>query len=169
VAQKTYNVLFICTWNSARSIMAEAILNQMGNGWFRAFSAGSHPIGQVNPLAIQLLQSLNYDTAGLRSKHWDEFIAHGAPHFDFIFTVCDKAADEPCPVWPGQSMQAQWGVEDPVRFFRTVVEKQKAFFTTYLLLKRRLSLFCSLPIDKLDAMTIKRHIDDIGFVHEMGT
>ena len=149
--------------------MAEAILNQMGNGYFRAFSAGSHPIGQVNPLAIQLLQSLNYDTVGLRSKHWDEFIAHGAPRFDFIFTVCDKAADEPCPVWPGQPMQAQWGVEDPVRFFRTVEEKQKAFFTTYLLLKRRLSLFCSLPIDKLDAMTIKRHIDDMGLVQEMGT
>lgn len=148
--------------------MAEAILNQMGNGWFRAFSAGSHPIGQVNPLAIQLLQSLNYDTVGLRSKHWDEFIAHGAPLFDFIFTVCDKAAGEPCPVWPGQPMQAQWGVEDPVMYFRTVEEKQKAFFTTYLLLKRRLSLFCSLPIDKLDAMTIKRHIDDIGLVHEMG-
>ncbi len=148
--------------------MAEAILNQMGNGWFRAFSAGSHPIGQVNPLAIQLLQSLNYDTVGLRSKHWDEFIAHGAPRFDFIFTVCDKTADEPCPVWPGQPMQAQWGTEDSVRFFRTVEEKQKAFFTTYLLLKRRLSLFCSLPIDKLDAMTIKRHIDDIGLVHEMG-
>lgn len=149
--------------------MAEAILNQMGNGWFLAFSAGSHPIGQVNPLAIQLLQSLNYDTVGLRSKHWDEFIVHGAPLFDFIFTVCDKAAGEPCPVWPGQPMQAQWGVEDPVMYFRTVEEKQKAFFTTYLLLKRRISLFCSLPIDKLDAMTIKRHIDDIGLVHEMGT
>ena len=149
--------------------MAEAILNQMGNGWFRAFSAGSHPIGQVNPLAIQLLQSLNYDTVGLRSKHWDEFIAHGAPRLDFIFTVCDKTAGEPCPVWPGQPMQAQWGVEDPVMYFRTVEEKQKAFFTTYLLLKRRLSLFCSLPTDKLDEMAIKRHIDDIGLVHEMGT
>ncbi|MCF7965597.1 MAG: arsenate reductase ArsC [Methylobacter tundripaludum] len=168
MTQKSYNVLFICTWNSARSIMAEAILNQMGNGYFRAFSAGSHPIGEVNPLSIHLLQSLNYDTVGLRSKHWDEFISDGAPHFDFVFTVCDKTAGEPCPDWPGQPMPAQWGVEDPVRFFRSVEQQQKAFFITYLLLKRRISLFCSLPIDKLDAITIKRHIDDIGLVHETG-
>ncbi|MCK9397821.1 MAG: arsenate reductase ArsC [Methylobacter sp.] len=167
MTQKSYNVLFICTWNSARSIMAEAILNEMGKGRFRAFSAGSAPLGEVNPLAIQLLQSLNYDTVGLRSKHWNEFIAHDAPLFDFIFTVCDKTAGEPCPVWPGQPMQAQWGVDDPVRFFRSAEQQQKAFFTTYLLLKRRISLFCSLPIDKLDAMAIKRHIDDIGLVYEM--
>jgi arsenite-transporting ATPase len=164
MSEKVYNVLFICTLNSARSIIAEAILNRIGKGRFRAYSAGSHPLGQVNPYVINLLQSLDYPTAYLRSKDWHEFTAVDAPQLDFVFTVCDKAAGEPCPVWAGQPMRAHWGVEDPARWQATDAQRQKAFFDVYCLLKRRIDLFCSLPMDKLDAMAIKRRLDDIGAV-----
>lgn len=168
MSEKVYNVLFVCTWNSARSIMAEAILNQMGNGRFRAFSAGSHPIGEVNPMTLTLLQSLNHDTKALRSKHWDEFMVADAPRLDFIFTVCDKAAGEPCPLWPGKPIRSHWDVDDPVRFFVSEEMRQKFFFNTYLQLKRRISLLCSLPIIQLDAMAIQQHLDDIERADSMG-
>lgn len=162
MADKTYNVLFICTGNSARSILAEAILNQLGQGRFRAFSAGSQPAGKIHPKAIQLLESLHHNTSGLRSKSWHEFTADDAPKLDFIFTVCDKAAGEPCPVWPGQPMHAHWGVEDPALLYSSEKNMQKLFFDTYCLLKRRIELFCNLPLDKLDAMTLKYRIEHIG-------
>lgn len=162
--EKIYNVLFICTGNSARSIMAEAILNQIGQGRFQAFSGGSQPIGHVNPRAIRLLQKFNYETSELRSKHWHEFTIQGAPQMDFVFTVCDKAAGEPCPVWPDQPIRGHWGVEDPAMLFAADDQLQKAFFDTYCLLKRRIELFCNLPIGKLDAMAIKHQLDSIGLV-----
>jgi arsenate reductase len=162
MTQKIYNVLFICTGNSARSIMAEALLNRVGKGRFQAFSAGSQPIGQVNPLAINLLQSLDYDTSSLRSKSWTEFAVPDAPYLDFVFTVCDKAAGETCPVWPGHPTHAHWGIDDPVKCVGTAEQQQKAFYDAYLLLNRRISLFCSLSIDKLDALAIKHEVDAIG-------
>ncbi|PPD30272.1 MAG: protein-tyrosine-phosphatase [Methylomonas sp.] len=159
---KTYPVLFICSGNSARSIMAEAILNQIGNDRFVAYSAGSHPAGKVHPMALQLLQGLYHDTTSLRSKSWDEFTGTDAPRFDFVFTVCDKAAGEPCPVWPGQPMRAHWGVADPALLYADQERVQKLFFDTYLSLKRRIELFCNLPVDKLDAITLKHRLDTIG-------
>ncbi|MCQ8104896.1 arsenate reductase ArsC [Methylomonas sp. SURF-2] len=162
MTDKTYRVLFICTGNSARSIMAEAILNQIGGRRFRGYSAGSHPVGYVHPAALQLLNSLNHDTGELRSKDWREFTTEDAPSFDFVFTVCDKAAGEPCPVWPGQPMRAHWGVEDPAMLYADDERVQKLFFDTYLLLKRRIELFCNLPLHKLDAITLKNRVDELG-------
>jgi arsenate reductase len=165
---RVFNVLFLCTGNSARSILAEAILNSIGKGHFRAFSAGSHPAGKVNPFAIDLLQKQNLGTTGLRSKNWDEFAAAGAPHLDFVFTVCDNAAGEVCPIWPGKPMTAHWGIEDPAAVAGSDEQKRKAFSAAFKLLHRRISLFTSLPLAKLDAMAIKREVDQIGRLRETG-
>ena len=144
-----FNVLFLCAGNSARSIMAEAILNAVGKGKFRAFSAGSHPAGSVNPLALQLLEKNRLPTKGLHSKDWNEFSQPGAPFMHFVFTVCDQTAAEPCPVWPGQPMTAHWGIRDPAAVTGTEETKRKAFLTAYTELHRRILLFVNLPIDKL--------------------
>ena len=162
MSERVFNVLLLCTGNSARSILAEAILNAIGKGRLRAFSAGSHPAGKVNPLAIELLQRQNLGTAGLRSKSWEEFAAAGAPHLDFVFTVCDDAAGELCPVWPGKPVTAHWGVADPVAVAGSNTEKRKAFAAAFKLLHRRISLFTSLPLAKLDVQAIKREVDQIG-------
>ena len=166
MTDKVFNVLFICTGNSARSILAESILNNLGQGRFKAFSAGSHPAGQVNPYAIGLLERNRLNTTNLRSKNWDEFTQADAPQLDFIFTVCDKAAGEVCPFWPGQPMSAHWGVEDPAAVDGSEDEKRKAFTTVFRVLNRRISLFMSLPLEKLDALTLKREMDQIGLVRE---
>lgn len=166
MTDKVFNVLFICTGNSARSILAESILNNLGQGRFKAFSAGSHPAGQVNPYAIGLLERNRLNTTNLRSKNWDEFTQADAPQLDFIFTVCDKAAGEVCPFWPGQPMSAHWGVEDPAAVDGSEDEKRKAFANVFRVLNRRISLFMSLPLEKLDALTLKREMDQIGLVRE---
>jgi len=168
MTDKVFNVLFICTGNSARSILAESILNSLGQGRFKAFSAGSHPAGQVNPYAIGLLERNRLNTTNLRSKNWDEFTQADAPQLDFIFTVCDKAAGEVCPFWPGQPMSAHWGVEDPAAVDGSEDEKRKAFTNVFRVLNRRISLFMSLPLEKLDALTLKREMDQIGLVRETG-
>jgi protein-tyrosine-phosphatase len=160
----TYNVLFICTGNSARSIMAEAILNQMGAGRFRAWSAGSHPAGAVNPHAIDLLERNRFKTTGLRSKNWDEFAAADAPHMDFVLTVCDKAAGEVCPVWPGQPMSAHWGVEDPAAVKGSNEVIQRAFNDCFIVMNRRIALLTVLPIEKLNKLALKKELADIGQV-----
>ncbi len=157
-----YNVLFLCTGNSARSIMAEAIMNRLGQGRFRAYSAGSQPRGQVNPLTIDLLKSLNHPTDGLRSKSWDEFAAPDAPKMDFVFTVCDSAGQEICPVWPGQPMSAHWGVADPSAAEGTEAEKHLAFADTYRQLNNRISIFVSLPLRSLDRIALQKRLDEIG-------
>lgn len=157
-----FNVLFLCTANSARSIMAEAILNRLGMGQFRAFSAGSHPKGQVHPETLRLLQGLHYDTSGLRSKSWSEFAAPGAPLLDFVFTVCDNAAGETCPVWPGQPMTAHWGVPDPAEATGTPAEKALAFKDAYRMLERRIGIFVSLPLRSLDQLSLQRRLREIG-------
>lgn len=159
---RPYNVLFLCTGNSARSIMAEAILNRLGAGKFRAFSAGSHPKGVVHPRAIELLESLNYDTSSLRSKSWSEFAAPGAPPLDFVVTVCDDAAGEVCPVWPGQPMTAHWGVPDPVAATGTDAEIALAFKDAYRMLYQRIAIFTALPIESLDRLTLRRRLTEIG-------
>lgn len=159
---KTYNVLFICTHNSARSIMAEALMNSLSRGRFRAYSAGSHPATEPNPLALKTLEIFRIQTDGLRSKDWLEFAQPGAPALDFVFTVCDKAAGETCPVWPGQPMTAHWGVADPVAFEGTDEQKAKAFWDTANVLKRRIELLLALPIASLDSLAIQRAITDIG-------
>jgi arsenate reductase len=159
---RTYRVLFVCTGNSARSIMAEAILNQLGGGHFRGYSAGSQPMGHVHPLALQLLDSFKHDTSDLRSKHWHEFAIEAAPRFDFVFTVCDKAAGEACPIWPGQPVRAHWDIADPAMLYASEERMHKLFFDTYCLLKRRIELFCNLPLHKLDAITLKHRLDDLG-------
>jgi len=158
--QKIYNVLFLCTGNSARSIMAENLMEHWGKGKFKAFSAGSFPTGKVNPFAIQTLESHGLPAEGVRSKSWNEF--REAPHLDFVFTVCDNAAGEVCPVWPGQPMTAHWGVEDPAAIEGTDQEKLAAFRKICGYLENRIKLFVSLPIDKLDKMKIKEEIDSIG-------
>jgi arsenate reductase len=158
---RAFNVLFLCTGNSARSILAEAILNHKGRGRFRAFSAGSHPTGKVNPAAIDLLQHLKIPTEGLRSKAWDEFAAPGAPLLDFVFTVCDNAAGEVCPVWPGQPMTAHWGVADPAHI-EDATARAKAFQEAFRILARRIELFTSLPISSLDRMALGEKIRSIG-------
>lgn len=168
MSDKIYNVLFLCTGNSARSILAEALLNHLGKGRFRAFSAGSHPGGKVNPLATELLEKNRLPVADLRSKSWDEFAALGAPEFDFVFTVCDTAAGEVCPVWPGQPMTAHWGIEDPAAVEGGEELKRKAFVQAFSQLNRRLSIFISLPVEKLDKLTLKRNLDDIGLLREEG-
>lgn len=159
-----FNVLFICTHNSARSIMAEAILNQMGRNRFRAFSAGSQPAGQVHPLAIELLERNKMDTSGVRSKNWDEFAKSDAPPMDFVLTVCDKAAGEVCPFWPGQPMTAHWGVEDPSSVEGTLEERKKAFSKAFVMLNRRIAIFQNLPFDKLDKLSLQSELRNIGLV-----
>jgi arsenate reductase len=162
VADQPFNVLFLCTGNSARSIMAEAILNKVGAGKFRAHSAGSHPKGRVHPETIRLLQSLDYDTSGFRSKSWHEFTAPGAPQFDFVFTVCDNAAAEACPLWPGQPMTAHWGVPDPAEATGSEAEIALAFKDAYRMLNRRIGIFASLPLRSLDRLTLQNKLKDIG-------
>lgn len=159
---KIYNVLFLCTGNSARSLMAEAILNREAPGRFRAFSAGSHPRGTPHPFTLDLLQGLNHDTGFARSKSWDEFARPDAPQMDFVFTVCDKAAQETCPVWPGQPMSAHWGVPDPARATGSDAEKRVAFTETYRMLRNRISVFTHLPIDTLDQFSLQKRLDEIG-------
>jgi protein-tyrosine-phosphatase len=157
-----YNVLFLCTGNSARSIMGEAILNSIGRGKFKAYSAGSHPTGKVNPYAIELLTRNNMPTDGVRSKNWDEFAQAGAPHLHFVFTVCDQAASEMCPVWPGQPMTAHWGVPDPAAVDGTDEDKRRAFVAAYTVLHRRISLFASLPLAKLESLALREKVREIG-------
>jgi arsenate reductase (thioredoxin) len=160
MTDKTYNVLFLCTGNSARSILAESILNQQGKGRFRAYSAGSYPKGEVHPAAIALLKELDQDTSGFRSKSWDEFARPGAPQLDFVFTVCDNAAGETCPIWPGQPMTAHWGIEDPA-----AVEgdgQRQAFWNAYQQLRRRIELFLALPLESIDELSLRHRLKDIG-------
>ena len=157
-----YNVLFLCTGNSARSILAEAILNKIGEGKFRAFSAGSDPKGAVNPNTLLLLEKLGYDIAPFRSKSWNEFTSPGAPQLDFIFTVCDDAANEVCPAWPGQPMTAHWGIPDPAAVHGVDIEVARAFRNTYATLERRIELFAALPLKSLDRMSLKTQLDKIG-------
>jgi len=157
-----YNVLFLCTGNSARSLLAEAILNRRGKPNFRAFSAGSHPTGRVNPNAIHLLQSGGFSTDGLRSKSWDEFAKPGAPQMNFVFTVCDNAAQEICPVWPGQPVTAHWGVPDPAAVAGSQEQIERAFREAFVTLDRRIGLFLSLPLKSLDSLAIKSEVDRIG-------
>ena len=157
-----YNVLFLCTGNSARSVLSESILNREGRGRFRAFSAGSQPTGTVNPHATQLLQKLNYPTAELRSKSWDEFAADGAPELDFVFTVCDNAAGEVCPIWPGQPMTAHWGVPDPAAAEGSEAEIAAAFLDAYRMLEQRISIFVNLPMASIDRLTLQKRLDEIG-------
>ena len=162
VADRPYNVLFLCTGNSARSVMAEAILNKLSRGHFHAYSAGSTPAGQVNPITLELLRRDGFPTEGLRSKSWDEFAAPGAPHMDFVFTVCDKAAGEACPVWPGQPMTAHWGFEDPVAFEGSDEEKRRFFSHIFMQISTRIHLFLSLPFDKLDRLRLQEELHAIG-------
>lgn len=159
---RKYNVLFLCTGNSARSILAEGILRKDGAGRFNAFSAGSHPKGKVNPFGLKVLGSYGYPTEGYRSKSWDEFAAPGAPVMDFVFTVCDSAAGEVCPIWPGQPMTAHWGIEDPAAIEGTDIEKERAFVTAFRYLKNRISIFISLPIRSLDKMALGAKLREIG-------
>ncbi|MBM3545076.1 MAG: arsenate reductase ArsC [Alphaproteobacteria bacterium] len=156
------SVLFLCTGNSARSIMAECILNRAGRGKFRAYSAGSQPLGYVHPLALNLLRRMNYDASQLRSKPWDEFAAPGAPKLDFVFTVCDNAAQEACPAWPGQPMTAHWGLPDPAKAEGSEAERAFAFDDCYRMLNQRISIFVNLPIESLSRLSLQRHLDDIG-------
>ena len=164
MAARPYNVLFLCTGNSARSIIAEAILNKLGAGNFRACSAGSQPKSGVNPNTIHLLQSLGYDTSGYRSKSWDEFARAGEPTFDFVFTVCDNAAAEACPVWPGQPMTAHWGIPDPAEATGTPAEIALAFKEAYRLLNQRIGIFTSLPLRSLDRLSLQAKLRDIGYM-----
>jgi len=160
--RQPYNVLFLCTGNSARSILAEAILNRRGNPNFQAFSAGSHPTGHVNPLALKQLEAAGLSADGLRSKSWDEFAKPGAPQMNFVFTVCDNAAAEVCPVWPGQPVTAHWGVPDPAVVVGTSEQMERAFRDAFVTLDRRIGLFLSLPLASLSALALKKEIDRIG-------
>jgi arsenate reductase (thioredoxin) len=162
MTNRIYNTLFLCTGNSARSIIAEAILNEKGKGKFRAYSAGSHPRGEINPNTIRLLQGLGYDVSQARSKSWDEFAKPGAPPFDFIITVCDDAANEPCPVWPGWPVTAHWGVADPAAVSGTEGEVARAFRAAYRLLLRRVELLVALKISSLDQMALRSRLAEIG-------
>ena len=164
MADRPYNVLFLCTGNSARSIIAEAILNKMGAGKFRAYSAGSHPKARVHPETLRLLQGLGYDISGLRAKSWDEFTAPGAPEFDFVFTVCDNAAAETCPLWPGHPMTAHWGVPDPAAAIGNPAELALAFKDAYRLLHQRIGVFAALPLRSLDQITLQNKLKEIGRV-----
>ena len=157
-----FNVLFLCTGNSARSVLAEGILRKDGAGRFSAFSAGSHPKGQVNPFALKVLASLDYPIDGMRSKSWEEFAAPDAPVMDFVFTVCDSAAGESCPVWPGQPMTAHWGVEDPPEVEGTDIEKEAAFVAAFRYLKNRIAAFTSLPLASIDRLSLGTRLRDIG-------
>ncbi|MDE2344869.1 MAG: arsenate reductase ArsC [Gammaproteobacteria bacterium] len=162
--QKPYKVLFLCTGNSARSILAEAFMNNSAEnrGRFQAYSAGSHPKATVHPLALELLQKNHIPTAGLRSKSWDEFAAQGATKMDFVFAVCDQAASEPCPFWPGQPTTAHWGVPDPAAVQGTEEQKRRAFRDALMVLSRRIELFCNLPLEKLDRLSLDKHLRTIG-------
>ena len=162
VADRPYNVLFLCTGNSARSILAEALINQWGRGRFQGFSAGSHPKGEVHPIALELLKHMKLPTEGLRSKSWDEFAVPGAAPLDFVLTVCDNAAGEMCPYWPGQPMTAHWGVPDPAAVEASETEKRVAFRETFRLLDNRIKIFTSLPLGSLDRIKLKEHLDAIG-------
>jgi protein-tyrosine-phosphatase len=159
---RPFNVLFLCTGNSARSVLAEAYLNAKGRGRFVAHSAGSHPTAKINPLAIELLQRNRIDTSGLRSKSWDEFAAAGAPRLDFVITVCDNAAGETCPLWPGQPVTAHWGVPDPAALQGADDAKRKAFLKAFTELSTRINYLLALPVEKLDRLTLKTRLDDIG-------
>ena len=165
---RVFNVLFICTGNSARSIMAEAVLNRAGQGRFRGFSAGSHPKGQVHPYVIDLLRRLNYDVSGVRSKSWAEFTGPNAPKLDFAFTLCDDAAAQACPTWPGQPMTAHWGMPDPATKTGTVAEMRYAFADTMRMLTNRINIFVSLPMKSLDLLTLQKRLDAIGKTKDTG-
>jgi arsenate reductase len=165
---KTYNVLILCTGNSARSILAEALFNTLGKGRINAYSAGSHPAGKVNPYALELLQKTGIATNGLRSKSWDEFAAPGSPEFDFVFTVCDNAAGETCPVWIGQPMTAHWGIPDPAAAQGSDDDKRRAFALAEKQLRTRISLFLSLPLRSLDKLALKEKLNEIGKLRERG-
>jgi protein-tyrosine-phosphatase len=162
MADKVYNVLFLCTGNSARSILAESILNRCGKGQFRGYSAGSHPNGEVNPSALALLKDLDYPTEGLRSKSWDEFAGPTSPHLDFIITVCDNAAGEACPVWLGKPTTAHWGIPDPAAVQGTDMQQKAAFAHAFKLMNTRINLFLSLPLSSIDQLRIKEEMDLIG-------
>ena len=162
MSDRIYNVLFLCTGNSARSILAEAILNRVGNGRFRAFSAGSQPKGAVHPATLRLLEAMNHDTGFARSKSWEEFSGPDAPALDFVFTVCDSAAAESCPIWPGQPMSAHWGVPDPAAAEGTEAEKNLAFADAYRMLSNRIAVFTSLPLASIDRLTLQKRLDAIG-------
>jgi protein-tyrosine-phosphatase len=159
---RVYNALFLCTGNSARSILAEVILNRLGAGRFRAYSAGSHPKGEVNPLALALLRERGDDVGGLRSKSWDEFARPGAPMLDFVFTVCDAAAGEACPLWPGQPVTAHWGVEDPAAVIGSLDEQRRAFQRVYAVLEQRIELLTLLSLESLDRLSLSRRLEEIG-------
>ena len=162
MTDKPLNVLFLCTHNSARSIVAECIMNRLGMGRFKGYSAGSQPSGRVHPYALDLLRQLNYDTTRLRSKSWEEFTAPEAPHLDFVFTVCDDAANEVCPVWPGQPVNAHWGVPDPSAAQGTETERRLAFADTHRMMYQRISIFTSLPLASLDRLSLQKRLADIG-------
>jgi arsenate reductase len=160
--ERIFNVLFLCTGNSARSVMAECIMNREGVRKFRAFSAGSHPKGSIDPMVLNLLKKLNYPVGELRSKSWEEFAQPGAPELDFVFTVCDNAAGEVCPIWPGQPMTAHWGVPDPVAFEGTPAEKAAYTADVFRMLERRIGIFCSLPLQSIDKLALQKRLDEIG-------
>jgi arsenate reductase len=162
MTDRVYNVLFLCTGNTARSILAESILRKDGAGRFNSFSAGSHPKGVINPYALKTLEAYDYPTDAFRSKSWEEFAAPGAPIMDFVFTVCDNAAGEPCPVWPGQPMTAHWGIEDPAAVEGSDIEKQKAFNLAFRYMKTRISLLLATPIHRLDKLRLKARLREIG-------
>ncbi len=162
MADRVFNVLFLCTGNTARSILAEAILRKDGMGRFNAFSAGSHPKGAVNPLTLKTLHAYDYATAGLRSKSWDEFATAGIPQMDFVFTVCDNAAGEACPVWPGHPITAHWGIEDPAAVEGSKVERERAFNAAFRFMRNRVAAFIALPLASLDAMTLGARLREIG-------
>ncbi len=162
MTDRHYNVLFLCTGNSARSVIAEALMNHLGQGRFRAFSAGSHPTGRVNPFALEIVQELGYTPGDFRSKSWDEFATATAPVLDFVFTVCDNAAGEVCPHWPGQPMTAHWGIEDPAAVEGTDIERRRAFVQAMKHLRRRIDLFLNLPLQSIDALALQHRLDDIG-------
>ena len=162
MTDRIFNVLFLCTGNTARSVLAESILRKDGAGRFRAFSAGSHPKGTVNPFALKVLRAFDYPTDGLRSKSWDEFALPDAPKMDFAFTVCDDAAGEVCPVWPGHPMTAHWGIEDPAALEGTAVEKERAFNTAFRYMRDRVTSFIALPLASLDKMALTNRLRDIG-------
>ncbi|MGB6079353.1 MAG: arsenate reductase ArsC [Xanthobacteraceae bacterium] len=162
MSDRIYNVLFLCTGNSARSILAESILRKDGSGRFRAFSAGSQPKGEVNPVALRVLESMNYPTDGLRSKSWEEFAVPDAPVMDFVFTVCDNAAGESCPIWPGQPMTAHWGIEDPAAIEGSDIQRETAFVSAFRFMKNRIAAFTALPLGSIDAMALGTKLRDIG-------
>ncbi|HWE16698.1 MAG TPA: arsenate reductase ArsC [Hyphomicrobiaceae bacterium] len=162
MTDRPFNVLFLCTHNSARSVIAECVMNRLGAGKFKAFSAGSQPSGRIHPYALDLLKRLNYGTSGLRSKSWEEFTRPDAQKLDFVFTVCDDAANEVCPVWPGQPMSAHWGLADPLRAEGTEAERRYAFADTHRMLYQRIGIFTNLPLKSLDRLSLQRRLDEIG-------